>query len=98
MQDQFLVSTHMTEVKTGEATTGSVLFPLSLYAEDGDGEDDGALMTKTAVTGGARKANIAANFAELLNERLGSPSSTRKTATWPRPSARVMYLTMYTPS
>ena len=28
-------------------------------------------MTKTAVTGGARKANIAANFAELLNERLG---------------------------
>ena len=34
VQDQFLVSTHMTEVKTGEATTGSVLFPLWLYAKN----------------------------------------------------------------
>ncbi|WP_157596627.1 type ISP restriction/modification enzyme [Saccharomonospora saliphila] len=34
VQDQFFVSEHITEVKLGEATTGSVLFPLWVISDD----------------------------------------------------------------
>ncbi|GAA1146832.1 type ISP restriction/modification enzyme [Nesterenkonia lutea] len=68
VQDQFLVTDLMTETKTGEATTGSVLFPLWLYADD---EQDDETLLSAAALSGRRNANIGPQFKVLLKENLG---------------------------
>lgn len=72
-QDQFLVSTMMTEVKTGEATTGSVLFPLWLYGDaslDAEAGSEGQLLTVADVRGSSRTPNLSKAIIDLLRTRL----------------------------
>jgi predicted helicase len=58
IQDQFFITDLMSEVKAGEATTGSVLFPLWLYGSDSD-----TLFDLEA----GRKANLGSTVPDLLS-------------------------------
>lgn len=67
VQDQFFVTDLMSEVKAGEATTGSVLFPLWLHPAEAP--DDGAMIAVPGSTG--VKPNISDQMVKLLDDRLG---------------------------
>lgn len=67
-QDQFFVTNRMTEVKAGEATTGSVLFPLWIYA---DQDEDEETLVSAAAVNGYRTPNLSQEISSLLKERLG---------------------------
>lgn len=60
-QDQFFVTNLMSEVKAGEATTGSVLFPLWLYPVSHEG---------TLPLGDDREANLGPIVATMLKDRI----------------------------
>jgi len=68
-QDQFFVVDQMIEVKAGEATTGSVLFPLWLHPDKGPEGGMGDTLDIEYARGG-RKPNVGPKAAAILSEKL----------------------------
>ncbi len=70
-QDQFLATSLMTEVKTGEATTGSVLFPLWLYLPKLADEDEGHTLIPIDEVNAGKVPNLGEACRDTLQSRLG---------------------------